>query len=143
MTHLALLLAALLALAAPLQLFLNKPRTCLGFEVEDDGDKLLFTYHHNPNLGTANFLIFDTHGQLLAESGSGADYKSFLEVVIPQKGEMQMCFYKEAGAGLEVHFDVVREEEQMQHAGREDLGKMTRRIGEFLVEIKKTGLEYK
>lgn len=44
---------------------------------------------------------------------------------------------------MEVHFDVVREDEQMQHAGREDLGKMTRRIGEFLVEIKKTGLEYK
>lgn len=119
MTHLALLIATLLlTLTSSLQLYLNKARTCLGFEVENDGDKLLFNYHHNPNLGTANFLIFDTHGQLLAESGSGADYKTFLEVVIPQKGEMQMCFYKEDGAGLEVHFDVVLEDEQIQHAGR-------------------------
>jgi hypothetical protein len=31
----------------------------------------------------------------------------------------------------------------MAHAGREDIGKLTRRVGEFLVEIKKISLEYK
>lgn len=31
----------------------------------------------------------------------------------------------------------------MAHAGREDIGRLARRVGEFLVEIKKTSLEYK
>jgi hypothetical protein len=53
------IVATLTAVCSPLQLLLTRPRTCLGFEVENDGDRLMFTYHHNPNVGTANMLIYD------------------------------------------------------------------------------------
>jgi hypothetical protein len=74
-------------------------------------------------------IIFDQNQQVLAESGTGADYQTFMEIVVPQKGELEMCFEKEDGPSLDVHFDIIREEDQLQHVGREDLGKMTRRIG--------------
>ena len=61
-----ILMVMLFSLTSSLQLLLTSPNTCLGFEVENDGDKLLFNYHHNPNLGTANFLIYDLNGQILA-----------------------------------------------------------------------------
>lgn len=54
-----------------------------------------------------------------------------------------MCFEKVGDDNLEVHFEIIREDEQLPHVGREDLGKLTRRIGSFLIEIRKTGLEYK
>lgn len=139
----SLLLALLPALVSPLQLLLTRPTTCLGFEAENDGDRLMFTYHHNPNVGTANMLVYDGAGVLLAETGIGAEHQTYLEVVMPQRGEGQVCFQKVGGGSLDVHLEVTHEQQQLAHAGREDISKLTRRVGEFLVEIKKTSLEYK
>jgi hypothetical protein len=60
------IIACLIALCSSLQLLLTKPETCLGFEAEEDGDRLMFTYHHNPNMGTANMKIFDDADNLIA-----------------------------------------------------------------------------
>ena len=38
---------------------------------------------------------------------------------------------------------MLRTDESITFAGKEDLGRLTRRIGEFLVEIKKASWEYK
>ena len=40
-----------------------------------------------------------------------------------------MCFEKVNNDAIEVHFDIMREDDRMVHAGKEDLGKMNRRIG--------------
>jgi len=61
-----------------LQLLLRDDKTCLNFNVENDNDKMLFTYHHNANLNTANLVIYDESGIVMAESGDGPDYKNFL-----------------------------------------------------------------
>jgi hypothetical protein len=37
-------------------------------------------------------LVFDDGGQLLAETGSGADHQTFLEVAMPRRGEGRLCF---------------------------------------------------
>jgi hypothetical protein len=79
----------------------------------------------------------------MAESGAGADHETYLEVEMPRKGEGELCFEREGSASLDVHFEITHEEQQLAHAGREDIGKLTRRVGEFLVEIKKTSLEYR
>jgi hypothetical protein len=139
----AIAVALLLVVSSPLQLLLTRPKTCLGFEAENDGDRLMFTYHHNPNVGTANMLIYDDAGTMIAESGSGVEHQTYLEITMPRRGEGQVCFEKEGGSSLEVHFEVTHEAQQMAHAGREDIGRLTRRVGEFLVEIKKTSIEYK
>jgi hypothetical protein len=61
---------------------------------------------------------------------------------MPRKGEGRLCFelVGRVTGGLDVHFEVTHEDQQMGHAGREDIGRVTRRVGEFLVEIKKTSL---
>lgn len=61
-----ILIGCILVFCSSLQLLLTKPETCFGFEVEEDGDRLMFTYHHNPNIGTANMKIFDDTGNLIA-----------------------------------------------------------------------------
>lgn len=127
--QLVLAFACLITLCSPMQLMLTKQRTCLGFEVDGEGERLMFTYHHNPNSGTANMLIYDDEGVLLAESGTGAEHQTYLEVVLPRAGEGQVCFEKESSNSLEVHFEITHEEQQMAHAGREDIGKLTRRVG--------------
>ena len=40
-------------------------------------------------------------------------------------------------------FEILREEEQLSYAGKEDLGRITRRVSDFLVEIKKSNWAYK
>jgi hypothetical protein len=135
--NIPLILASILVSTLHLQLLLREPLTCLSLEVPNDNDKLLFTYHHNVNLNTANLIINGPNGPL-AQSGTGPDYLNFLEVTYSIRGEYDFCFEKEGSDVLEVHFDIIREEEQMVHAGKEDIGKVTRRVGEFLVEIKKT-----
>ena len=54
-----------------------------------------------------------------------------------------MCFEKSDPKNLEVSFEILRETEELAYAGREDLGRLTRRVGEFLVEVKKSSWEYK
>lgn len=54
----------------------------------------MINYHHNLQLGTARLSIYSPNGQLLISSGDGADYKHYLELVLPQKGNYQMCFEK-------------------------------------------------
>ena len=43
----------------------------------------------------------------------------------------------------EVMFDVQAMEDRLLTAGKEDVNKLSRRISEFLVDIKKTGWEFK
>lgn len=131
-----LLIIFLAVYVSSLSMQLSSPKTCLSLEAESDNEKWLINYHHNLNQGTASLRLY--HGnQVLVDSGSGRNYNYNLNVSLPQKGLYQMCFEKEGQANLEVSFEVFLEEEQLTYAGKEELGRMTRRVGEFLVEIKK------
>ena len=64
---------------------------------------------------------------------------------MPIKGNYDLCFIKSSLDTLEVHFDVL-EVDQLDHdlpAGKKELNKVVYRVGDFLIEIKKTSGEYK
>jgi hypothetical protein len=47
-------------------------------------------------VGSVNLLVFDAQKRVVASSGEGPDYKTFLEASFPESGEYQMCFMKRA-----------------------------------------------
>jgi hypothetical protein len=59
------------------------------------------------------------------------------------EGTYLLCFERLSDNPLEIYFDVTEEQEDNYHAGKEEINKLSQRINEFLVDIKKIGWEYK
>jgi hypothetical protein len=66
-----------------------------------------------------------------------------MEVQFNQTGLYPLCFEKGTKKNAEIQFDVTSEDERHSTAGKEDINKLSRKISQFLIEIKKTGWEFK
>ena len=130
------ILVLLFVVTHPLTMQLTSPQTCLELKTEEPQQQWLINYHHNFHQGTASLKIFLKNGQILADSGKGTEYKHNMEVTFPVKGMYLMCFEKDTPQQLEVSFEILKMGEEMAFVGKEDLSRLARRIGQFLVEIK-------
>ena len=79
----------------------------------------------------------------LEQSGDGIDYKNHMKLVHPEAGDFMLCFTKSSPNTAEITFDIVDEENLPIYAGKEELSRISRRISEFLMDIKRVGWTFK
>ena len=108
----------------------------------------MLSYYQNININTAEMTLEDElERTVIASTGKGHDYQNHLKVALEKERSYRLCFQKEQSSSeaLDVHFDIVNIEdlEMEMPAGKEDINKVVFRVGEFLVEIKKTSGEYR
>ena len=104
---------------------------------------MLFSYHMNPHIDEVNMVVYDKQTRVIDQTGSDINYNSFLQVKFPETGLYPICFEKKSARDATVHFDIVDEEEKMITAGKEDINRLSKKISEFLIDIRKTGWEFK
>lgn len=88
-------------------------------------------------------IVYDKKTTVINQTGSDIGYNSFLQVQFQETGLYPICFEKKSARDATVQFDIVDEEEKMVTAGKEDINKLSKKISEFLIDIRKTGWEFK